>query len=134
MSNLDLNCDECKKDFKLASKDVTTRKFSIKGEVITYTFFTCPHCGKVYPVQLDNIGTLELYKTVRNVMLFFKNNLVNPTKAQIKQVDKQQARLKTKRAKLVKKYNGSVYQFNDNIYKLEFNVPAILNAGEKETK
>lgn len=62
MADYKIICDECENEVPvnpntLADERVEMHKLD-KCEVLRLTYLQCPHCGKVYPVMLDDKRTL----------------------------------------------------------------------------
>lgn len=114
-------CDICGKEFN-ATKDsliehqILLTKEGLDPHEVTITELVCPHCGKSYPVTMDDETTLPLLERVRNVALkrvksFRRGFSPKPElEAKYKELNR---KLDFKRQKLAEKYYGSFYQLED---------------------
>lgn len=114
-------CDICKKEFKvtrncLEDKIITLYKDGLDPHEVTITILTCPHCGKCYPVVMDDETTLPILERVRKVTLKKVKQIrmgFNPKPELEAKCRELNRKLDFKRQKLAEKYNGSFYQLED---------------------
>lgn len=123
-------CDICKKQITLTKDTLKETRVCLEkpddtvfSHEVLITELVCPHCGKSYPVVVDDETTLPILELLRAVML-----KSNKYKAKGKRVPeklglKQEAlckKLDFKRHKLAEKYNGSFYQVGDHKEQLDY--------------
>mgnify|MGYP002517542429 CR=1 FL=1 len=114
-------CDLCDKEFN-ATKDtledqhVTLTKEGLDPHEVILTVLTCPHCGKSYPVIMDDDTTLPLLERARNVALKRLKQMRRgftpkpELEAKYRELNR---KLDFKRQKLAEKYSESFYQLED---------------------
>lgn len=111
-SNKILFCDNCGDEWELKTTDIKQTKIVPKDEVITLTYFTCPKCGKLYVVNIDNDYTLQL----RNKLLLEIKRIKSEdkkgkdTSKRRKKVSSLYIKLKKLGDELKVIYNGTFYQ------------------------
>lgn len=137
-----IRCDLCHKQLtvtasSLEEKDLTLMKSdeqvseelaktgSAKAtHAVRVTFLTCPHCGKQYPVVLDDAQTLELLEISRDLyqrrMRWVTRGKAVPDNLQ-KKFEKARLKLSISRQKLAEEYGQSFYQLEDGtVVQLEY--------------
>jgi predicted Rdx family selenoprotein len=105
-------CDECRKEWILTSNDIKQQKMSPKGEEIVLTYFVCPHCGKIYPICIDNVQTVQMKSQIEaqvNKLAAFKSRNKIVSQSQLYRVAKLQKLLKKEYDRLDALYNGKFY-------------------------
>lgn len=55
-----LNCDKCGNEFTLSSHLIRKSDLEIDGKNLNVTYLVCPHCGKVYLIQVMDNKAYEL--------------------------------------------------------------------------
>lgn len=109
----EIECDDCKQVWLLQYTDVKEEWLEAKGKQILVTYFTCPRCGKVYVICIDDSLSLRV-KNLLGVNLKRINKLQskgkNPTEKQLVKVEKQRKELIKLRTLLKQQYDGLFYQ------------------------
>ena len=126
-SNL-VTCDICHKEFALSKsfleeKKVVLEKEGTEPNEVVLTILTCPHCGKYYPVTLDDEETIGIVTELREVVVKEYKIRFKGKEPTAKLVHKHQAlkrKLNFKRQKLAEKFNGSFYQTEDGKEQLDY--------------
>ena len=123
-----VTCDICHRDFALnkdflEEKKVVLEKEGLDSTEVVLTILTCPHCGKYYPVILDDEETMSIVSELRKV-------LAKEYKAKAKERDipdklirkhhKLRNKLSFKRKALAEKFEGSFYQTEDGKEQLDY--------------
>lgn len=94
-----VNCNKCKKDFKIEIQTKTKNKLEI-------LYFTCKHCDKEYIYLIKD----DYIRDKQSDLLILKNKIdkcdnINKTNKLIKLQDKLLRDMKKYSDKLIKKYN-----------------------------
>lgn len=114
-------CDICNKEFRatkdnLEDKHIILTKEGLDPHEVILTVLTCPHCGKSYPVIMDDETTLPMLERVRNIALKRVKQMrkgFNPKPEIEAKYNELSRKLDFKRQKLAEKYNESFYQLED---------------------
>ena len=127
MDNM-VSCDLCKASFAvtrdaLTEQDIVLEREGFPGHPAQMTVLTCPHCGKSYPVIVDDETTVELVKEMRQlyakVLKYHSKKQSIPTRLNQRLI-KTQRKLSFRRRVLAAKFNGSFYQTEDGKQQLEY--------------
>lgn len=127
MNNM-VSCDLCKASFALTKdalteQEVVLRRDGYPDHPVQLTSLTCPHCGKSYPVVVDDETTLPLLQETREVYIktlrYQQQGRTVPEKMRQKSL-KLQRKLSFHRHQLAEKFNGSFYQTEDGKQQLEY--------------
>lgn len=128
MPNNTVKCDICHREFALEKnfleeKKVTLEKEGLEPTEVTMTILTCPHCGKFYPVIVDDEETTGIVTELRGIVAKeYKAKSKNKTPAP-KLVNRHQVlrrKLSFKRKILAGKFNESFYQTEDGKEQLDY--------------
>lgn len=129
--NPTIRCDLCKKEFSLGRESLIEKKVNLysdfemksKPHEVLMTSLFCPHCGKNYPVIIDNEESLlilgELRETMSRRLKFASKGKPIPSKLNEK-YKKLTRKLGIKRQKMAEIYNGSFYQTEDGKEQLDY--------------
>ena len=129
--NPTIRCDLCKKEFSLGRESLIEKKVNLysdsemksKPYEVLMTSLFCPHCGKNYPVIIDNEESLlilgELRETMARRLKFANKGKPIPSKLNEK-YKKLTRKLGIKRQKMAEIYNGSFYQGEDGKEQLDY--------------
>ena len=129
--NPTIRCDLCKKEFSLGRESLIEKKVNLysdfemksKPHEVLMTSLFCPHCGKNYPVIIDNEESLpilgELKETMARRLKFASKGKPIPSKLNEK-YKKLTRKLGIKRQKVAEIYNGSFYQGEDGKEQLDY--------------
>ena len=121
-------CDICHKEFALTKnfleeKKVVLEKEGIEPTEVVLTILTCPHCGKYYPVILDDEETAgiaaELGKIVAKEYKA-QSKGKKPTDKLIRKHHDLRRKLSFKRHQLAEKFDRSFYQTEDGKEQLDY--------------
>ena len=122
-----VRCDLCHKQFAVTASALEEKELNLIrstiDEPVTFlnhrclvTFLTCPHCGKQYPVVLDDAESLELLEISKDLyqrrMKWITRGKSVPSKLQDK-FEKARIKLGISRQNLAKEYGQSYYQLED---------------------
>ena len=127
--NTKVTCDICKKEFQLLKSYVKEQRVTLENDKRAYhkdvilTFLMCPHCGKEYPVVMDDEETLGIVGKVKE--LFSKRmSYVTKQKPIPDKLDQKyyaaKRKLTFKRHELAEKFSGSFYQSEDGKQQLDY--------------
>lgn len=134
LGSVKVTCTKCQGTFGLSSVDVVEEEVQLCDEPkkLILTFYTCPECGKVYTVLVDDEKTLKLkaeyIQSIQSIN-YLKRVGKKVSKNMIDRMYQLQGRLKAARDDLNSHYNGSFYQLKDHKEQLDINVPDV-NSGE----
>lgn len=123
-----VTCDICHREVALTKdlleeKEVILEKDGVDPHKVMLTIFTCPSCGKQYPVLMDDSETSAILEELKEV---FQKKLKAQAKGlqpKVKVTRKQQSlrnKLNFKRQQLAKKFDGSFYQTEDGKEQLDY--------------
>jgi ssDNA-binding Zn-finger/Zn-ribbon topoisomerase 1 len=106
-------CDDCQGEFILTQESIKTDSLEAKGEIIQITYFTCPHCNKLYKIKIDSIKTLQALKVYEMQMNLVTTKLQKGkvvTEANMNRLEKAKKNLAKEYGKLDELFSGSFYQ------------------------
>lgn len=124
-------CNICKAEFNIAKDTLREERVTLikssDGAVInkkvTLTYILCPHCGKTYPVLMDDEGTLLILQELRACLLrrvkFLTAKKPVPQKLQHK-YERLNTKLDFKRQKLAEEFDGAFYQYEGDMIQLDY--------------
>lgn len=104
-------CDSCEGKFLFKAIELKTETLCPKEENIDLTYYTCPHCGKVYVVSIEN----EELKSLRHGFEAYKarvKGLQAKGRAKsyhVKQLQRELAKLREFSEVLSNRYRGEFY-------------------------
>lgn len=127
MKNYTIECDICHGEFTVTPDTLQeeTVMLTQNGEetACILTHLRCPHCGKSYPVLLDDTETAEIAQELRMClarrMKYTAKYKPIPNKLQNKLV-RIKKQLDFKRRKLAEKFRGALYQFEGDTMQLDY--------------
>lgn len=107
-----IECDECKNEFLFANDIVKEDEVRIHNNSIKLTYFTCPHCFKVFPVLIDTIKSLSLKSAYVHQLGVIEHltKRKKPTEKAIERANKYKRLLEKEYSYISKAYNGVFYQ------------------------
>lgn len=114
-------CDLCHKEIPLTKEvlkeeQVTLEQEGMEPHEVLLTNLHCPHCGKRYPVIMDDESTLPLLTKLRVLLAKQIKQHQRGFSLDAKNAKKKQElnrKLDFRRQKLAMKYNKSFYQLED---------------------
>lgn len=136
MRKIIARCCQCKSVVNCLESDMSTNDVMMPdGNSITLTKWTCPLCGFVHTVQIDDSKTKELFNSLRDRLEEITNGgkLKHMSHQEIEQISSLQRSLNNAYCVLNARYNGSVYQYGEQKFKLELCTPDAVISGEEET-
>ncbi|KAB2335076.1 hypothetical protein [Bacillus mesophilum] len=111
MTSASVNCDKCKQDFKLKSTKKKMYEDGDKGKVFVH-YFSCPHCHKKYPTNVESDEINELVKRQKVLKKKIPNTVdLVPLEAIYKEMDDNAAKIKSLSAEYKMLFN---YDNNSN--------------------
>ena len=127
LPSTEVQCDICKKTINLTKDNLKEEKVTLtkdgESEEVYMTYLSCPHCGKTYPVMMDDAETALLAKDLRNTYLrkihYFQLCKHTPQKLE-ERYRKLNSKLNFKRQNLAKKFDGATYQLDGNTIQLDY--------------
>ena len=127
MNNM-VSCDLCKASFALTRDALTEQQVILEREgfpdhPVQLTSLTCPHCGKSYPVVMDDETTLPFLEEARALYVrkIKYEQKRQPIQAKLQEkCKKNQQKLGFYRRRLAEKFNGSFYQTADGKQQLDY--------------
>jgi uncharacterized protein YbaR (Trm112 family) len=120
-------CDICRKRFQLSRNNLKEETVTLEkgGQTheVRLTYLYCPHCGKHYPVIMDDEKTLPILNSLKEMMIrrikFKSRGKSVPEKLEQK-YNRLNQKLDFKRQELAEKFNGSFYQTEEGKERLEY--------------
>ena len=127
MNNM-VSCDLCKAGFAvtrdaLTEQDIMLEREGFPDHPAQMTILTCPHCGKSYPVIVDDETTIPLVQEMRQLYaksMKYKSKGQSIPDRMNQRLIKTQRKLSFRRRQLAEKFNGSFYQTEDGKQQLEY--------------
>ena len=121
-------CDICKKPFILTKDCLVEKELALKtvnsGLInCKVTMLTCPHCGKQYPVIVDDAESAAIVEDLRIVLQKIYSAKSKKHNVPSRLINKQHTlrnKLSFKRQQLAKKLEGSFYQTEDGKEQLDY--------------
>ncbi len=107
-----ISCDECGKSWVFQETSTQKDRITIKGVHLQVTYFTCPHCNKLYVICIDDNETLQLrQKLLLETKRITKDrNLGKDVSKRVRKVQTLYQTLKDKNEVLKHRYQGTFYQ------------------------
>ena len=123
-----VKCDICHREVTLTKdlleeKAVVLEKDGVDPHEVVLTVFTCPMCGKSYPVLMDDDETSAILNELKTVVQKQYKAQAKGMPPKLKTLRKQQSlksKLNFKRQQLAKKFVGSFYQTEDGKEQLDY--------------
>ena len=123
-----VTCDICHREVALTKdlleeKEVILEKDGVDPHKVMLTIFTCPSCGKQYPVLMDDSETSAILEELKTVVQKQYKAQAKGLQPKAKVTRKQQSlrnKLNFKRQQLAKKFDGSFYQTEDGKEQLDY--------------
>lgn len=118
MLSIDVTCqnEKCKEQFKVNAMNIKDEKIKVieDGKQLTVTFYDCPKCGTKHSVQLDDVNTLTILKTLKSLL---RNSCKKKKKAlnnkeNFKKINQLREDLKQMRESLNEQYSGKHFISN----------------------
>lgn len=111
MSQMKVNCDECKNEFILNPVDIKEDTVEIYGVNAILVYFTCPKCNRIYRISIQDKRYYELKEDLEKTKKRIRNNhgSNNDEKARVlnAMVVKKHERLKAYVDKVNKTFSGT---------------------------
>lgn len=121
-------CNICRRDFLVSPENlieewVTLQKEGEQDKEVLLTYLCCPHCGKRYPVIMDDSETLPILQKLRECVAkrikYTSLKKTIPQKLQDR-YEKLNQKLDFKRQRLAEKFDGALYQSEGDTIQLDY--------------
>ena len=120
-------CDLCHKAIQLTPSMLQEKKLVLELEGVEYntyvTLLFCPHCGKSYPVVLDDWETNEILERLKWLYMrkrgYASKGKPCPSKLEM-QIQRLNNKLDFKRRMLAEKFDGAFYQSEAGKERLDY--------------